>query len=74
MSRIKQLREKQGLSQADLARRLSVKQQTVSSWECGAKSPRAKKMRLLANELGCTVDELLEPDGAAADEATGTEN
>ena len=72
--RIKELRSKMGLSQSKLAGRLGVRQNTISGWESGAREPDINMLKRLSHELGCTVDELLEPDGAAADEATGTEN
>lgn len=72
--RLKSIRLRRGLSQSMLASRLGVKQNTISGWESGAREPDINMLKRLSHELGCTVDELLEPDGAAADEATGTEN
>ena len=37
--RIKQLRKKKGLSQAELAERIGVKNNTVSTWERGTRKP-----------------------------------
>ena len=59
MSKIKTLREKAGLKQADLARKLNVGQSAVSMWETGLAMPRTDKLPELAEILGCTVDELL---------------
>ncbi|WBL36898.1 helix-turn-helix domain-containing protein [Tepidiforma flava] len=47
------LRRRLGLSQAAMARRLGVRQQTVSDWETGLHRPRgasARLLRLLAEE------------------------
>ena len=56
---IKTFRERRGISQAELARLLSVSQQTVSGWERGAKNPRLEKLPSLANLLGCSIADLI---------------
>ena len=73
MANIQAIRKRKGISQNELARRLSVTQSTISQWETGRTVPRLSIAKKIAAELNCTVDELLEPDEAAAD-ATGTEN
>lgn len=55
-------REQAGLTQAQLAERLSVTQGAVSQWEMGITSPRPAMLLRLADVLGCTVDELLRGD------------
>ena len=35
-SRITRLREQNGMSQSDLARRMNISRASVQSWECGA--------------------------------------
>lgn len=45
-------REESGLTQADVAKRLGVSQQTVSRWESGASRPRRPSLAKLANLLG----------------------
>ena len=50
----KELRERAGLSQAAFARRLGVRQQTVSEWETGRYAPRGASLtvlRLLEEEV-----------------------
>ena len=59
MSKIKTLREKAGLKQVDLARKLNVGQSAVAMWETGLVMPRTDKLPKLAEILGCTIDELL---------------
>lgn len=44
---IKELRERSGLSQAAFARRLGVRQQTVSEWETGRYAPRGASLTVL---------------------------
>ena len=51
---IRHLRERSGLSQAAFARRLGVRQQTVSEWETGRYAPRGASLtvlRLLEEEI-----------------------
>lgn len=68
---IKRLRCALGLTQAELAKRVSVTQSQVAQWERGAAMPSAAKLPLLASVLGCTIDELfgLSPPGDAQDSA-----
>ena len=42
------LRQALGLSQAEFARRLGVRQQTVSEWETGRYRPRGASLKMLA--------------------------
>ena len=51
---VKEMRERAGLSQAAFARRLGVRQQTVSEWERGRYAPRGASLtvlRLLEEEI-----------------------
>jgi len=41
-----------------LAKKLSVTQSLVAQWERGAATPSTAKLPLLADVLGCTIDEL----------------
>jgi len=45
---IRSLRERLGLTQAELAAELGVRQQTVSEWETGRYAPRGAAARLLS--------------------------
>ena len=45
---VARLRARLGLSQAAFARRLGVRQQTVSEWETGRYAPRGASARLLS--------------------------
>ena len=59
---LKKMREKNGMSQKDLAEELGVDQSAVCLWETGKTLPRAKLLPKIANILGCTTDELLASD------------
>lgn len=56
--RIKELREKAGLTQDTVAKALMLDRSTVAKWETGESKPRADKLPELARILGCTIDEL----------------
>ena len=58
MKHIKELRETIGISQEQLAGRLHTDRSTVAKWETGAAMPSATKLPILADVLGCTIDEL----------------
>jgi DNA-binding transcriptional regulator YiaG len=45
--RVRALRSRLGLSQAQFARELGVRQQTISEWETGQYRPRGASVRLL---------------------------
>lgn len=56
---IKTLREKQGLTQAQLAQQLCVSDKTVSKWESGRGLPDISLIEPLAKALRVSVPELL---------------
>lgn len=57
--RLRRLRERQGLTQEELARLLETNTGTVSRWERGIGNPQALQLVQLAETLGATVDYLL---------------
>ena len=59
---IKQMREKCGMTQNDLAEKLGLDQSTVCLWETGKTQPRTKLLPKIAELFNCTVDELLASD------------
>ncbi len=59
MNKIKYLREKANMTQAQLAQKVGVSQKAVAKWEVGRSLPRADKLVCLANALDSSVDELL---------------
>ena len=52
------LRINAGLTQAELAREVGVTQEAISQYEAGARSPRPKTRKLLADRFGIRADEL----------------
>jgi transcriptional regulator with XRE-family HTH domain len=56
-------REAAGLSQADLAQRLGVRDKTVAAWENDATDPRANRLQMLAGMLGVSIRWLLTGEG-----------
>ncbi|WP_455137935.1 helix-turn-helix transcriptional regulator [Thermophilibacter sp.] len=59
---IRELRGRFGLSQDDLAARVYVSRQTISSWENARTYPDLQSLVLLARIFGVTVDSLIEGD------------
>lgn len=59
---IREQRKLLNISQVDLAKKIGVTQGLVSVWESGKYLPRAEKLPLIADALGCTVDDLLRRD------------
>ncbi|SJZ72053.1 DNA-binding transcriptional regulator, XRE-family HTH domain [Pilibacter termitis] len=58
--KLKQARERQGVSQTELARQLAVSRQTISRWETNKNLPDIENIHMLAKELGVSVDELFQ--------------
>ncbi len=56
---LKQLRERAGLNQAELAKRLGVDQGSVSRWENGRSEPSISMAVPLATALGVPVEALI---------------
>mgnify|MGYP002639812456 CR=1 FL=1 len=53
------LREKNGMTQEQLAEKMEVSRQTVSKWESQTSLPEMEKMIALTELFGCTMDGLL---------------
>lgn len=60
MERLKRRREFKGLSQQALGEAVGVTQAAISGFETGEKTPRVQTLQKLANELDCTVNDLLD--------------
>ena len=56
---LKDLREKNGLTQEELAQRVMVTRQAVSRWETGETQPNTDTLLLLSKEYGVSVNTLL---------------
>ena len=57
--RLKKLRERKGLLQKELAKRLGVPATTLNSWETGKAEPRTDRLIKLADFFEVSVDYLL---------------
>ena len=58
---IKELRERQGETQLQMALALGVTPSTVSLWERGESgNPRIETAKKIAEHLGCSLDKLME--------------
>ena len=62
------LRRKSGLSQEELAEKLSVSRQSVSRWENGETLPDAQNLLVLSDIFGVSVDSLLRDEKQAKNE------
>ena len=60
--RIRELRAASGMSQDDLAARVYVSRQTISSWENGKTYPDVQSLLLLSEIFGASVDSLIKGD------------
>ena len=57
--KLTQARKAAGLTQADIAARLSVSRQAVSRWESGQSKPSTEKLLALGALYGVSIDQLL---------------
>lgn len=58
-NRIKALRSSKKWTQAELAKKLNVSQQTIGSWEVGRAEPNSEALISLAKLFGVSTDYLL---------------
>ena len=75
--RIKELRERHGLTQKELAEKLGVSAQAVSKWENNVNQPDVSTIRKLCAIFGISVDEFLQesiPQNMATPNVTLTQN
>lgn len=56
--KIRELRVREGLTQAQLAKKMNVDQSAVSLWESGKTAPMRKLHKKLAKVLNCTIEDL----------------
>lgn len=60
MKKIEQLRNKLGISQNELAKRIGVTQGAISQWEQGLSKPTIDKLIKLGEIFKCSVEDLLQ--------------
>ena len=65
---IRKVRIKRGLTQAQLADRVSVSEKTVSSWEVNRTEPSMGYIEKIASALTCQKSELLGDSAVSADD------
>lgn len=63
MNRIKRARLVAGLTQDELAKKLSVSNVAICRWENGLNFPRPSRLKLIAKTLHIPVEELIEEAG-----------
>ncbi len=61
-SRIKKYREKQNISQDELALKVFVSRQTISNWETNKSYPDIKSLTMLSNIFHVTLDDFIKGD------------
>lgn len=58
VSNLSRYREEIGLSQTELARKMNVTQQCISSWQTGRTIPKPYQMKMLSEILSVSINEL----------------
>lgn len=59
---LRRLREKAVLDQGELAEKMGVSRDSVCGWETGRHGVRFRRLKVLAEILGCTPQELMRGD------------
>ena len=60
---IRRLRQDNNMTQEELAKRLGMKKQTVSSWEAGRTEPTLGQCATMARIFGISIDNLVAEEG-----------
>ena len=56
---LKRMLQRRNMTQADLARAMRKKDEEVSVWASGGRTPSAENLVAIAGALGCSVDDVL---------------
>ena len=56
---LKQLREKNNLTQEEMANRVNITRQAVSRWETGETQPNPQMLKVLSREFNVSINTLL---------------
>lgn len=72
MSNIRRLRERTGITQAELAAMLGVSQGAVSQWETDVSTPSVQSVIEMSSIFGCTTDDILINGKEAGEDARET--
>lgn len=70
-NRLRQMRNKNNLSQEELAAKMGVSRQAVSKWERAEASPDTENLILLAKLYGVSIDELLAAEHVSKPSSSG---
>lgn len=57
--KLKEIRERVGLTQTAIAKKMGVTSATITQYEKGARTPNAEKMMQLAKILNVTVEDIV---------------
>ncbi|MCX4232823.1 helix-turn-helix domain-containing protein [Streptomyces ortus] len=55
--RLRKLRKEAGLKGSDIHRATGIDQRTISAWVCGRRLPNSQSLALLADAIGCRIDD-----------------
>jgi len=66
VEKIKELRERNGLTQANLAKKLHITRSSVNAWEMGFSLPSTQSVAQLAKIFNVSTDYLLGVDNGAS--------
>lgn len=56
---LKKYRAANGITQADLAIKLSVSQNSISQYESGKRNPSVKRLADIATALNCSINDIV---------------
>ena len=68
MIRLREIRIKKGLTQKQLAEKISVSTKCISMWENGERNPNIVMLKKLAEIFHCSTDSLLDTGWRAGDD------
>ena len=60
--KIRELRDRAGMTQDELAASVGVVRSAVANWEVEISPPKVRQLPLLAEVLECSIDELFDND------------
>lgn len=60
--KIRELRDRAGMTQDELAASVGVVRSAVANWEVEISLPKVRQLPLLAEVLECSIDELFDND------------
>lgn len=72
--KLQQLRKSKGLTQADLAEKLEVSRQSISSWEVGSITPSVERLKALSRLYDVPLDYLLNDEQEDLERDSSEEN